>query len=234
MNISIIIPAYNEEKYIGKTLASIGKLKKKKDWDIEVIVINGGSTDNTAKVAKKYDVRVINELHKGIGFARQQGLLRAKGEIIAYTDADTIVPENWLIRHVETLTTEGVVFSYGSFRVYDGTFPYYQHINYIQPHILWWFHHIFGKPIAAGQNLAFWREKALRIGGFDEDIKVMEDIDLAIRMTKIGKAVFLPDLIVYSSGRRSHEGLGFYFRMTFTLLQYAFGSRKLKGFPDYR
>ncbi len=234
MLISIVIPAYNEEKYIDKTLQSVNKLEKKKGWQVELLVVNGGSTDKTAEIARNYGARVINEPHRGIGFARQQGLLQAKGEIVAYTDADTIVPKDWLLKHVEALSQPGVVFSYGTFRVYDGRFPYYQHINYIQPHILWWFHHLFGLPIAAGQNLAFWRKKALLVGGFDANIKVMEDVDLAVRMKKIGRLAFLPNLIVYSSGRRSREGLGFYHRMISTLIQYAFGNRKLRGFPDYR
>ena len=233
MKISIVIPAYNEEKYIGKTLESINKLDKT-GLEVEIVVVNGGSTDKTAEVAKSYGARVLDEPHKGIGFARQQGLLHAKGEIIAFTDADTVVPKNWLVRLVGTLKRPGVVFAYGTFRVPDGRFPYKQHINYIQPHILWLFHHLFGKPIAAGQNHAFWREKALSIGGFDEDLKVMEDIDLAVRMTKIGKAIFIPDLIVYSSGRRSNEGLGFYWRMLVTLIDYSLGKKKLKGFPDFR
>lgn len=233
MKISIVIPAYNEEKYIGKTLSSIKELEVN-NWEIEILVVDGGSTDKTREIAKSYGAKVIKEPHRGIGFARQEGLLHAKGDIVAFTDADTIVPKDWLVRHIKALSQPGVVFTYGTFRVYDGGFPYYHHINYLQPHILWLFHHLFGQPIAAGQNHAFWREKALSIGGFDEDIAVMEDIDLAVRMKKIGKVIFLPDLIVYSSGRRSHEGLAFYWRMIGTLIEYAFGNRKLKGFPDFR
>jgi len=233
MKVSIVIPAYNEEKYIGKTLNSINNLDKD-GYDVETIVINGGSTDQTEKIAKSHGAKVINEPHKGIGFARQEGLKHATGDIVAFTDADTIVSKDWLVRHLEVLKKPGVVLTYGTFRVTDGSFPYYQHINYLQPHILWLFHHLFRQPIAAGQNMVFWREKALSIGGFDEKIPVMEDIDLAVRMKKIGKVIFIPNLIVYSSGRRCHEGLGFYTRMTETLILYTLGKRKLKGFPDYR
>lgn len=234
MKISVVIPAYNEEKYIGKTLSSIKELKTE-NLDIEVLVVDGGSTDKTEEIAKSYGARVIKEPHKGIGFARQQGLLHAKGEIVAFTDADTAVPKDWLIRHVEALLKPGVVFSYGAFRVTDGTFPYFHFINYIQPHILWWFHHFFKKPIAAGQNLAFWRKKGLSVGGFDISLPVMEDIDFAIRMMKIGKVIFLHDLIVLSSGRRSREGWGFFLRMIFVLIKYFFlGRESLGGFPHFR
>lgn len=235
MKISIVIPAYNEEKYIGKTLQSIKEMDLKKDWDLEIVVIDGGSTDNTKKEAEKYGARVVKEPHKGIGFARQEGIKHAKGEIIAFTDADTVVPKDWLERIVEELLKPDVSFVYGTFRVKDGRFPYYHFINYIQPHWLWWLHNLFGKPIAAGQNMAFWREKAQSVGGFDDKILLFEDIDFAIRMKRVGKVVFIPDLIVISSGRRSNEGWGFFLRMTIVSVQYFFlGRRSLGGFPDFR
>jgi glycosyltransferase involved in cell wall biosynthesis len=235
MLISVVIPAYNEEKYIGKTLESIKKLDLKDDWVIEIVVINGGSTDKTKEVGEKYGARVIDEPHKGIGFARQEGIKHAKGDIIAFTDADTTVPKNWLIKHVEALLKPNVSFTYGTFRVTDGKFPYFHYINYIQPYWLWFIHHFLGKPIAAGQNLAFWRKKALSVGGFDDKILLFEDIDFAIRMKKVGKTVFIPDLIVQSSGRRSNEGWSFFNRMTVVTFKYfVLGRRSLGGFPDFR
>ena len=234
MKITIVIPAYNEEKYIGRTLESTKKLDKN-GWDVDVLVIDGDSTDNTADVAKSFGARIKHEPHKGIGFARQHGIKHAEGDIIAFTDADTIVPKNWLRQHVEILQKPGVVFSYGTYRVADGYFPYYHYVNYVQPHVLWWLHYVFGKPVAAGQNLAFWKEKALSVGGFDENIRVMEDTDLAIRMRKAGKVIFSPDLIVISSGRRSKEGWGFFIRNAISITQYfILGRRSLGGFPDYR
>lgn len=234
MKVSIVIPAYNEEKYIGRTLESVKKLETK-DWDTEILVINGGSTDETEDVAKRYGAKVVDEPHKGIGFARQEGIKHATGDIIAFTDADTVVPADWLTRHVTALAKPGVVFTYGTFRVVDGKFPYYQFINFIQPHWLWWLHHLLGKPIAAGQNMAFWREKAIEIGGFDDKILLFEDIDFAIRMKKIGKVVFVPEIIVISSGRRSNEGWKFFFRMSWVSFKYfVLGRRSLGGFPDFR
>ena len=117
----------------------------------------------------------------------------------------------------------------------DGKFPYYHFINFIQPHYLWLIHHLFGKPIAAGQNLAFWREKALRVGGFDDKILLFEDVDFAIRMKKTGDVKFIPDLVVISSGRRSNEGWSFFIRMSIVSFKYfVLGRRSLGGFPDFR
>ena len=234
MKLSVVIPAYNEEKYIGRTLDSIKKLELG-GHELEILVIDGDSKDKTAEVAKSHGARVKHEPHKGIGFARQHGIMHATGDIIAFTDADTIVPKDWLMRHVETLLKPDVSFTFGTFRVPDGKFPYYHFVNYVQPYWLWIANRLFGKPIAAGQNLAFWRKKALEVGGFDDQIRLFEDIDFAIRMKKVGKAVFIPDLIVTSSGRRSNEGWGFFWRMTVVSFKYfVLGIRSLGGFRDYR
>lgn len=234
MKISVVIPAYNEEKYIGKTLKSVKNLELG-GHQLEILVIDGDSTDKTAQIAKEHGAIVHHEPHKGIGYARQHGIKHATGEIIAFTDADTIVPKDWLLRHVEALNKPNVSFTFGTFRVRDGKFPYYHFINYIQPYWLWILHKIFGKPFAAGQNLAFWREKALKVGGFDDQILLFEDVDFAIKMQKVGKAVFIPDLIVISSGRRSNEGWGFFLRMAIVSFKYfVLGKRSLGGFRDYR
>lgn len=234
MKISVVIPAFNEENYIGKTLQSIRSLELN-GHELEILVIDGDSTDRTAEIAKSFKATVKHEPHKGIGFARQHGLMHATGEIVAFTDADTVVPKNWLLKHLEALSQQEVSFSYGTFRVTDGKFPYFYYINYLQPLWIWLAYYLWGKPLAAGQNMAFWRKKALKIGGFDEKINVLEDIDFAIRMKKVGKVVLSPDIIVRSSGRRSKEGWGFFLRMFNDSYKYFFlRQRNLGGFKDYR
>lgn len=75
MKISFIIPAYNEEKYIGQCLESILLEVKDIDHDYEIIVVNNASLDNTKKEAKKFGgVKVFDESRKGTNFARQKGL----------------------------------------------------------------------------------------------------------------------------------------------------------------
>lgn len=235
MTISIIIPAYNEEKFIGKTLKSITQLEKERDWEIELIVVNGSSTDKTADIALSYGAKVINEPRRGIGFARQQGLLHARGEIVAFTDADTLVRPDWLTRHVKLLKQPNVVLSFGSYRVTDGYFPYYHYTNYIQHYFIALLYYLLKIPFAPGQNSAFWRKKALSIGGYDEKIKMMEDVDLAVRMKKIGRVIYKFDLIVYSSGRRSGESWGMFWRAGLATFQYFILRQKnLGSFPHFR
>ncbi|MEI6480113.1 MAG: glycosyltransferase family A protein, partial [bacterium] len=92
--ISLIIPAYNEEKYIGDCLRSIFDTHKNSFF--EIIVIDNASTDKTAEIASSFGVKVFHENQKGVVRARQRGYLEAKGDILAFVDADTLMPEGWL------------------------------------------------------------------------------------------------------------------------------------------
>lgn len=236
MKISIVIPTYNEEKYIGRTLQSINKLDKN-NWWVEVVVIDAHSTDKTRDSARSYGARVMDIIHRGIGYARQQGIEHAKGEIVAFTDADTMVPRDWLIKHIEALNRPNVVLSYGLFKLTDGTFPYYHFINYILMPVYKWLTilGILRISLVAGQNMAFWREKAQMVGGFDTSLHILEDNDFARRMSKIGKVYFSKDLWVFSSGRRSAEGWGVFIRVPLLYIKYFLvGKKNLGGFPDYR
>lgn len=233
MKISAVIPAFNEEKYIGRTLESVKNLELG-EHKLEILVIDGDSTDKTASIAKSYGAVVIHEPHKSIGFARQQGIIHATGEIIIYTDADTVVPQNWLKRHITNLEGKDTVLSLGVFNVYDGRFPYYQFMNYLLIPLMWMSNQIFKIPMAAGQNMAFWKKKGMDAGGFNPDLKLAEDFDFAVRMQKVGKVVFSYNLSVKSSGRRSQEGWKFFVRNIKLFIKYFLGDRKLSKFPDYR
>ncbi|MBI3255845.1 MAG: glycosyltransferase [Candidatus Andersenbacteria bacterium] len=96
--ISIVIPAYNEAQAISKTLASL--VAQDFSGEFEVIVVDNNSSDGTAQVAKafqdKLNLKVIHEPHQGRGAARAAGFAAAQSRIICSTDADTIVPSNWL------------------------------------------------------------------------------------------------------------------------------------------
>lgn len=232
MTISVIIPAYNEEKILPETLDSLWKLSRIPD---EVIVVNGGSTDKTAQVAKKHRARVLTVPHRGIGFARQKGLEAAAGDIVAFTDADTIVPGDWLTKIEKTLAAPGVVGMFGSFRVPGGWWPYRIYINYVQPIFNGVYWYLFRLPMAPGQNTAFLRKEGVQVGGYPEDFKIAEDIEMARRLMTIGKLVYRPDCIVVSSGRRGNEGLTMFTRIFKAFfLYFIFRKANKIGFPDIR
>lgn len=93
-NITIIIPAYNEEESIGEDIDTIIETMEKTNYKYEVIVVDDGSTDKTAQIVKrKKGVRLIQHpYNRGVGAARKLGILKAKGEIIVMTDGDGTYP----------------------------------------------------------------------------------------------------------------------------------------------
>lgn len=94
MYISIIVPAYNEEKRIATTLKSIDEYLRRQNYDYEIIVVSDGSHDNTAGLVRDLEpevknLRLIeNKQNNGKGFVVKQGMLEAKGELRLFTDAD--------------------------------------------------------------------------------------------------------------------------------------------------
>lgn len=231
MTISVVIPAYNEEKLLPATLKSLSVLERKPD---EVIVVDASSTDKTAVIARKYGAKVITVPHYTIGYSREIGLEKASGDILAYTDADTVHPKDWLTKIEQTLTQPGVSCVFGTFRVPDGPWAYKFYINVIQPaaNQLWYW---AGIPMATGQNLAFWRKKALAVGGIPKNFKIAEDIEIARRLQKVGKVVLRQDLVVIASGRRGNEGWKLLFRIPKVFfLYFVFRKAHVVGFPDVR
>ena len=232
MTISLVIPAYNEEKYLPATLASIAKQERKPD---ELIVVDASSTDNTVQIAKSFGANVITVQKSTIGYSRQVGLKAAKGDVVAFTDADAILPPDWLTQMEHMLATPGVVGAFGSFRVPDGPWWYKIYINILQPPIVNLIYFLFRIPLATGQNMAFWKEKAMAIGGFPEEFKLAEDIEIARRMKSVGKIIFRQDFYVLASGRRGNEGLGLLTRIPKAFFYYFFFRKADKvGFPDIR
>ena len=92
MELSVIIPAYNEEKRLASSLkVTLDFLKSKKDY--EVIVVNDGSKDDTAKIASKFDIKLVSyEENRGKGYAIKRGIEEAKGRYILFLDADNATP----------------------------------------------------------------------------------------------------------------------------------------------
>lgn len=97
MLISVIIPIYNGEKYIEKCLNSVLKSKSK---DYEVILVNDGSTDNTEKICKKFEIENINikyiyQHNSGVSVARNLGISISEGEYLLFLDCDDYLLNNW-------------------------------------------------------------------------------------------------------------------------------------------
>lgn len=96
--LSIVIPAYNESLRIEKTLEEVRKYAASKDFGVEVLLVDDGSTDRTLELLRKFqslwpDTRVLcNEVNRGKGFSVRRGVLEARGKVILFTDADLSAP----------------------------------------------------------------------------------------------------------------------------------------------
>ncbi len=232
MKISVVIPAYNEEKLILLTLQALNIQTRKPD---EIIVVNASSTDKTKEIAEKEGASVLNAPKLTIGYSRQKGLQKAAGDIIAFTDADATPPPDWLERIERYLTKPGVVGYFGGFRVPDGPWWYKIYVNIFQPFFNSLLFFLFRMPMATGQNMAFWREKAIAVGGFPEHFKIAEDIEIARRLMTVGKIVFTQSEYVRASGRRGNEGIGLLLRIPKVFFNYFIWRKaNVVGFPDIR
>ncbi len=115
--VTVIIPALNEEKNIGKV---IDKIRNSKNLD-EIIVVNNASTDNTAEVARQHNAKVVFCENKGKGYAMEKGLQEAKNEIIVFLDADVKnYNENIVDILIEPIITKEVEFVKSTFNRKEG------------------------------------------------------------------------------------------------------------------
>jgi len=209
-HISIVIPAYNEEENIAHCLDSIVAIKT--DHVLEVIVVDNNSTDRTAKIAGQYadrlTIRVIHESVKGRGAARKTGFGEATGTIIFSTDADAVVPPDWISSFLETLKKDDrLVAATGLAEIQDcGAFRNTV-FNTMLPIIVRWNLMLHGHIGLSGFSFAIKKSAYEAAGGFDATADAYEDLDLADRVHKIGKIGLVQKPRVIFSGRRFRKGL---------------------------
>lgn len=231
MKISVVIPAYNEEKLLPRTLASLKRQTRPPD---EIIVLNASSTDATEEVSRRAGADVVTLPKRTIGYSRQQGILRATGDIVLQTDADAQLPDDWIGRMLVRLENKKYLGYFGGFRVVDGPLWYRLYINYFQPVSNTILFAVLKLPFATGQNMGFWRDEAIAAGGIPEDYKLAEDIEIARRLQKRGKIYFTQSEYVLASGRRGYER-GMFFRISQAFFYYFIFRKANKiGFPAIR
>jgi peptidoglycan/xylan/chitin deacetylase (PgdA/CDA1 family) len=186
---SVVIPAYNEELLIRESLESI----KNQDFsgEYEVIVVDNGSKDNTAKIARDMGIKVVDCERKGVSNARQAGAEAASGEIIVQADADTIYPKWWLSRIDTQFNRHSKAQAVAGTFIYK-TPPWWAWIEYF----LRTFSNIlssvfFGRPfIISGANFAFKKNALLSIGGYDQNSYSSDQFNISTRLNKVGKVVY--------------------------------------------
>ncbi|HVO28389.1 MAG TPA: glycosyltransferase family 2 protein [Candidatus Paceibacterota bacterium] len=210
MKLSFVIPAYNEENYIGDCLAAIIAQKRAlPEYDIEIVVVNNASTDGTAAAVEKYpDVKLVNEPRKGIVFARRAGYLASTGDLIANVDADTRITPGWIGKVMTEFARDPRLVAL------SGPFIYYDAPRKIRISTRFFYYIGFGfylinrfvfriGSMLQGGNFVVRRHALEKIGGYDTTLSFYgEDTDIARRLNKVGHVKFTFKLPALSSGRR--------------------------------
>ena len=115
---SIIIPTFNGASRIGNCLDSL--VKQTTGRDVEILVVDDGSTDNTANVVRSYSsVRIISQANAGPASARNRGAIEARGNILLFTDDDCVPMPDWLEAMLESFQDTEVVGAKGIYRTHQ-------------------------------------------------------------------------------------------------------------------
>ncbi|MEM2341591.1 MAG: glycosyltransferase [Candidatus Bathyarchaeia archaeon] len=195
LRISVVIPTLQESEYIGDMLSDLVKSSK----DLEIIVVDGGSTDGTVDIAKRFTDKVYILDKRGIGRARNYGASKANGDILIFMDADIKFPIDFAEKIILAFRDKNVIGVICNIMPLDPSpfeEAFFRFYNFLL-HLFTYF-----KPHSQGKFFAVRREAFLKVGGFNENLPCIEDHDLALRLSKIGRIVFLSDLTVYESMRR--------------------------------
>ncbi|MEO8171432.1 MAG: glycosyltransferase family 2 protein [Sediminibacterium sp.] len=220
--VSVLIPAFNEEKYILRTLLSL----LRQDYpDFEVIIANNASTDLTAVLVQEFidrhssdriAFRLVHENRQGTNFARECARLHATGSVIAQLDADCLPGANWIRKGVTLLCAnkKSRVAVTGPYDYFDGNkwmrFTTLLSQKIIYPLISKFVQGMGKGAILIGGN-AFIRADALsKVGGYNTALTFYgDDVDLGKKLSKYGRVDFMLSLVQASSSRR-YKANGFW------------------------
>jgi glycosyltransferase involved in cell wall biosynthesis len=173
--VSVIIPVFNCERYLDEALDSV--MAQRID-SLETIVVDDGSTDDSAGVARRRGARVIESAHGGVARARNLGLAAARGELIAWLDADDVWTEGSLRTRIEYLDAHPEVdFVYGSMEPYDDA---------DRPPPDWLAPTQNPDPVGWLPVFLIRRPACDQTGEFDESMIVAEDFDWISRLKDAG------------------------------------------------
>ena len=197
--ISIIIPAHNEERYLGKTLDA---LKRQNYGWFEVIVVANGCTDRTAEIARGNCQRLIVLSQKSLGVARNLGARMARGDLLVFVDADTLL-EPLALRVIASQFTGS--HAAGTLKgCPDVENPKYKFIYFLKN-----FTHRTGLHRGSSGVIVCWKKHFIETGGFDEGLEVRENSELIHRLRQFGDYIYIDDAAATTSMRRyAQRGCG--------------------------
>ncbi len=202
--VSVVIPTYNSARYLPETLESVFSQTYK---DIEVIVVDDGSTDNTAKRIESFRDRItfIQQINSGPAGARNRAIFVAKGKYIAFLDADDLWAPNKLelqLSHMESCPD--VLMTCTDFSRNEQPGVMKDSILGSYPHACSGdiFNAILHGPFTATSSILVRTEALKRAGIFDPTLRGPEDTDLWLRIADLGRVDLVGELLTF---KRNHS-----------------------------
>lgn len=199
--LSVIIPTRNEAKLLPRCLRSLTRQRTQVPY--EIIIVDTKSSDGTQGIARSFDARVVQEPRKGKVFAFRRGVAQARGEILCFTEADCVVPPNWIDTIAEYLDEHPkAVAVMGEYTYHDSTSFYNFLARAFHPIArgvtrLWFGHHLL-----RASNFAIRKSAYKKAGGFAADVPELYDVELARRVAKQGEIHYVAAMRNKTSDRR--------------------------------
>lgn len=206
--ISIIIPTYNEEKAIGKTLSD---LKAKLTLSHEIIVTDDKSTDLTVEIARRYAdlVLVPDKKHVSIAANRNDGAKRARGDIFVFMDSDSTIadPDGFFARALANFENDS------NLAALTGKLGVWKELETVADRIVYAIfnlvHRVKNNWLRMGESSGKFqmirRSAFEKVGGYREDLITREDADMFQRLSRIGRTYYDSSLEILHTGRRAHK-----------------------------
>ncbi|MDI6826590.1 MAG: glycosyltransferase [Candidatus Aenigmarchaeota archaeon] len=226
MDVSVIIPTYNEGKSIETTLLAVRSQTKSPK---EILVVDNFSKDRTVEIARKY-AKVIKS-KSNIAQARNIGASKASSELLLFLDADTLLLPNV----IEKLSKE-----FNKKRVVIASLPLYplqmKFKHYVLTKIGWEFIpktlNKYKRPIFCGACIMVRKSAFDKINGFREDLSAGDDIDFTQRISKVGKSVFCTDTFALTDMRRFEKSSAYW--TIYWIAFFFYYKLTGKGFKNYK
>ena len=198
MKISVVMPAFNAERYVA---AAIESILSQTYGDFEFVIVNDGSTDRTLDIIKGYAerdprFRVITQDNQGISSALNRGIQETRYEWIAVMHADDVSMSNRLEKQLQAALNKPNVVAWGSYAYYISEKGKELGLSRIGPTTETEFFDLLqrGKPVQIIHSTSLMRKEAvLKVGGYDPDYVTCEDLEFFQRLSQLGPILAIPE-----------------------------------------
>lgn len=200
-SVTVIVPVRNEERLLRRCLASLTKQETSRPY--EILVVDGNSTDKSRDIAKHFGVRVIMQKTPGKVYGFIEGVAAADADILCFTEADCVVPKDWVERIASYMEIHPDVSAITGWYVFDGANIVQSGFTLLGHALMHIFNRLyFGHHTIRASNSAIRKDAYGKSGGFSPDIEELYDMEIANRLCPYGAVGLLPSLIVTTSDRR--------------------------------